>query len=154
MRCQSVKWLTADLCRPPQTAKSLWSLSSATVGKLTKWVSSQEAQLAATWLLCRPRQTAKSSLPLVADGKEPAYCLFFLFFIKSHNLHIKYISFISHIQHISFIHSYISKFHQVAHTHCSIHTYYNAKFHQDSKFHHSKLEEYLKRMKEKTSTPS
>ena len=29
LRCQSVKWLTADLCRPPQTAKSLWSLPSA-----------------------------------------------------------------------------------------------------------------------------
>ena len=77
------------LCRLPRTAKSL---PSATVGKLTTWVSSQEAQLAATWLLCRPRQTTKSSLPSVADGKEPAYCLFFLFFIKSHNL--------QHISHI------------------------------------------------------
>ena len=61
------------LCRLPRTAKSL---PSATVGKLTKWVSSQEAQLAATWLLCRPRQTAKSPLPSVADGKEPALPLF------------------------------------------------------------------------------
>ena len=45
------------LCRLPRMAKSL---PSATVGKLTKWVSSQEAQLDATCLLCRPRQTAKS----------------------------------------------------------------------------------------------
>ena len=65
------------LCRLPRTAKSL---PSATVGKLTKWVSSQEAQLAATWLLCRLRQTAKRSLASVAGGKEAAYCLFFLFF--------------------------------------------------------------------------
>jgi len=67
------------------------SLSSATDGKLTKWVSSQEAQLDATCLLCRPRQTAKSPLPSVADGKEPAYWLFYLFFIKSNNFHHKYI---------------------------------------------------------------
>ena len=113
------------LCRLPRTANSL---PSATVGKLTKWVSSQEAQLAATWLLCRPRQTAKSSLPSVADGKEPAYCLFFLFFIKSticstyhiYKFHIQHISntYLAHkfhiTYHISFIHthcSYISKFH-------------------------------------------
>ena len=93
------------LCRPPRTAKSL---PSATVGKLTKWVSSQEAQLAATWLLWRLRQTAKSSLPSVADGKEPAYCLFFLFFVKSHNLHRKY------IWHIDIFHRHSS--HKQVHT--------------------------------------
>ena len=124
------------LCRLPRTAKSL---PSATVGKLTKWVSSQEAQLAATWLLCRPRQTAKNSLPSVADGKEPAYCLFFLFFIKSHNLHRKYISFISHIQHISNTYP-AHKFHityhiSFIHTHCS----YIRKFHPYTLFIHKQV---------------
>ena len=64
------------------SARRHHSLPSATVGKLAKWVSSQEAQLDATWPLCRPRQTAKSPLPSVADGKEPAYWLFFLFLLK------------------------------------------------------------------------
>ena len=50
---------------------------SAAVGKLTKWVSSQGAQVAAAWLLCRPRQTAKEPLPSAADAKVP---LFFCFF--------------------------------------------------------------------------
>ena len=64
------------LCRLLLMAKSL---PSATVGKLTKWVSSQEAQLDATCLLCHPRLTGKSPLPSVADGKEPALPLFSVF---------------------------------------------------------------------------
>ena len=40
---------------------------------------------------CHPRLTAKSPLPSVADGKEPAYWLFFLFFLESNNFHSKYI---------------------------------------------------------------
>ena len=133
MCSQSVKWLTAGLCCPPadgkfssafavrqRTANFLVSLPSATVGKLTKWVSSQEAQLAAMWLLCRLRLMAKSPLPSVADGKEPAYWLFFCFLLNptifTANIYdiYRYISQgylttnISHIQHISFIvHTYI-----------------------------------------------
>ena len=58
MRCYSVRWLTAGLCRPLRTAKPL---PSATVGKLTKLVS-----LPGSTVACHV-----ASLPSAADGKEP-----------------------------------------------------------------------------------
>ena len=58
MRCYSVRWLTAGLCRPLRTAKPV---PSATVGKLTKLVS-----LPGSTVACHV-----ASLPSAADGKEP-----------------------------------------------------------------------------------
>ena len=59
-----------SLCRQPLLAN--WPNRSA----------SQEAQLPATWPLCRPLLMAKRPLPSVADGKEPAYWLFFSVFLN------------------------------------------------------------------------
>ena len=57
MRCYSVRWLTAGLCRPLRTAKPL---PSATGGKLTKLVS-----LPGSTVACHV-----ASLPSAADGKD------------------------------------------------------------------------------------
>ena len=58
MRCYSVRWLTAGLCRPLRTAKTLPSTAD---GKLTKLVS-----LPGSTVACHV-----ASLPFAADGKEP-----------------------------------------------------------------------------------
>ena len=61
LRCQSVKWLTADLCRPPQTAKFLWSLPSALWCHLhvTRWQ-----------VLCRLPLMAKCRFFAVCHGRQ------------------------------------------------------------------------------------
>jgi len=149
------------LCRLPRTAKSL---PSATVGKLTKWVSSQEAQLAATWLLCRPRQTAKALCRRWQTAKSLHIVCFFCFLLNPticstyhiYKFHIQHISntYLAHkfhiTYHISFIHthcSYIRKFHPYTLFHPYI--YYNAKCHEDSK-----LDTMQSFIKGKASTPS
>ena len=107
-----------SLCPLPLYAKPL---SSAAVGKLAKWVSSQGAQVAAAWLLCRPRRTAKAPLPSAADGKGASFFCFFLIQQFSQQIYDIYIYFtgLCNSKHMTYP---AHKFHH-AYIYSSIHSY-------------------------------